>query len=96
MMKNSFGGMSEWRVAVRHGSSKRERVMLELLLYCYLFANMRFAGPIAAVADFVDDLKTRCMRLVAPAMMDRREPAGGAWLWTEQLNRLDAYVGSIA
>ena len=29
--------------------------MLELLLYCHMFANMRFAGHIAAVMDFIGE-----------------------------------------
>jgi hypothetical protein len=70
--------------------------MLELLLYCHMFAHMRFAGHIAAVADVIGETRMRCGHLLAPLVRGRREPAGGVWLWAEQLNRLDAYVGSIA
>jgi hypothetical protein len=70
--------------------------MLELLLYCHMFANMRFAGHIAAAADFIGETRMRCGHLLAPLVRGRGEPADGPWLWTEQLDRLDAYVGSLA
>ena len=71
--------------------------MLELLLYCHMLANIRFAAEIAAVMDFVESLKTRCRHLFAPAAASRREPAYVYSLWLEQsLDRLDAYVGSAA
>jgi hypothetical protein len=75
--------------------------MLELLLYCHMFANMRFAGHIAAAADFIGAAKMRCDRLLAPAMRGSREPGSAFIDWTEaelmrSLDRLDAYVSSMA
>jgi len=75
--------------------------MLELLLYCHMFANVKYAGEIAAVMDFVGSLKSRCKRLLAPAAAGCREPVSAFGFWTElelarSLDRLDAYVGSVA
>jgi hypothetical protein len=71
--------------------------MLELLLYCQMFARLRYAGEIMLVMDFIGDLTPRCRRLVAPAAADRREPVGAFGFLTEHaLDRLDAYVGSAA
>jgi hypothetical protein len=71
--------------------------MLELLLYCQMFARLRYAGEIMLVMDFTRDLTTRCRRLVAPAAANRREPVCPFGFLTEHaLDRLDAYVGSAA
>ncbi len=71
--------------------------MLELLLYCQMFARLRYAGEIMVVMDFIDDFATRCRRFVALAAADRREPACAFGFLTEHaLDRLDAYVGSAA
>jgi hypothetical protein len=71
--------------------------MLELLLYCQMFARLRYAGEIMLVMDFIGDLATGCRRLVAPAEADRREPVCAFGFLTEHaLDRLDAYVGSAA
>ena len=82
--------------------------MLELLLYCHMFAKLRYAGEIAAVTDAVMDFIGRTKvghgrwdgLWPAPAKR-RREAAFGFGFWTEQdlmgsLDRLDAYVGSVA
>jgi hypothetical protein len=79
--------------------------MLELLLYCQMVARLRYADEIMLVMDFIGDflsdfpgdLKARCRRLVAPAVAARREPVCPFGFWTEHsLDRLDAYVGSVA
>jgi hypothetical protein len=81
--------------------------MLELLLYCHMFAKLRYAGEIAAITDgvmdFIGRTKARqgCWDGLWPAPRRRREAAFGLGFWTEQdlmqsLDRLDAYVGSVA
>jgi len=71
--------------------------MLELLLYCQMFARLRYAGEIMLVTDLIGDLTARCRRLVAPAAAHRREPVCAFGFFTEHaLDRLDAYVGSAA
>jgi hypothetical protein len=73
--------------------------MLELLLYCHLFANMRFASHIAAVTDFIDEVKIYCSRVYGAVVRGTREPAFGGWTERElvrSLDRLDAYVSSMA
>ena len=75
--------------------------MLELLLYCHMIANMKYAGHFAAVADFIDRMKAQCTRLLAPIVSGRRQPAAVFDCWTEQtlvrsLDRLDAYVTLMA
>ncbi len=75
--------------------------MLELLLYCHMIANLKYAGPIAAVADFIGSAKTQCRRLLAGAISGRKQAAAGFDCWTERelmrsLDRLEAYVSSMA
>ena len=75
--------------------------MLELLLYCHMIANMKYAGHFAAVADFIDRMKAQCTGLLAPIVSGRKQPASVFDCWTEQalvrsLDRLDAYVTSMA
>jgi hypothetical protein len=71
--------------------------MLELLLYCQMFARLRYAGEIMLVMDCIGDLTIRCQRLVAPFAANRREPVCAFGFFTEHaLDRLDAYVGSAA
>jgi hypothetical protein len=72
--------------------------MLELLLYCHMFAAMRYAGHIAAVTDFLGGARAWCRRWLAPG---RTEPAPMFACWiegelTRSLDRLDAYVTSMA
>jgi hypothetical protein len=72
--------------------------MLELLLYCHMIANLKYAGHIAAVADFVGRAKSQLGALVLPG---RTQPASMFDCWTEReltrsLDRLDAYVASMA
>jgi hypothetical protein len=72
-----------------------------LLLYCHMFANMRFARQIAAVADVIGAAKMHCDRLLAPVTRGTPEPASAFGGWTERelvrcLDRLDAYVSSMA
>jgi hypothetical protein len=75
--------------------------MLELLLYCHMFASLKYAGEIMAVMDFIGAVKLRCSRLLATPLPGRGEPASSFAFWTEQelirsLDRLDAYVASVA
>jgi hypothetical protein len=75
--------------------------MLELLLYCHMFANMRCAGHIAAVMDFLGSAMARCRRWRAPVVRGRTEPVSMFECWVERelmrsLDRLDAYVTSMA
>ena len=86
--------------------------MLELLLYCHMFAKLRYAGEIAAITDAVMDFigRTNARHGLWDGRWDglwpapvkrRREAAFGFGFWTEQdlmgsLDRLDAYVGSVA
>jgi hypothetical protein len=82
--------------------------MLELLLYCHMFAKLRYAGEIAAITDGVMDFigRTKARHglwdgLLPAPVRRRREAAFGFGFWSEQdlmqsLDRLDAYVGSVA
>jgi hypothetical protein len=83
----------------------KERVMLELLLYCHMFAKLRYAAEIAAVTDtvmdFVGRAKSRRVQWFGSAAPDRREPGFAFGAWTERdvtraLDRLNAYVASAA
>ncbi len=74
--------------------------MLELLLYCYIFASVKYAAEITAVMDFVGALKLRCNRLVT-ARHGCGQQASSFGFWSEQelirsLDRLDAYVAAVA
>lgn len=89
-------------MATRHTGTMKERAMLELLLYCHLFAKLRFAGEIAAVTDAVTDFvglaKARNARWL---VSEHREQAFAFGCWTERdlssaLDRLNAYVASAA
>ncbi len=83
--------------------------MLELLLYCHMFAKLRYAAEIAAISEAVIDLVDR-MRAryafspvawsasAAPARPTKTLPFGA---WTERdiataLDRLNAFVASAA
>ena len=73
--------------------------MLELLLYCHMIANMKYAGHFAAVTAFIAMVKAQCDRLFAPVASGRNQPVFEGW--TEQelarwLARLGAYVASMA
>jgi len=77
--------------------------MLELLLYCHLFAKLRFAGEIAAIREAVMGLvgqaKARHARWLVSIAPARAQPALAVGCWTEQelagaLDRLNAYVAS--
>jgi hypothetical protein len=80
--------------------------MLDLLTYCYVFANMRYPGEVAAAAAFLADLRTQCVGLVGRVLPGRRTVESSACGcpfddWTKQgllcsLERLDAYVSSMA
>jgi hypothetical protein len=75
--------------------------MLELLLYCYMFASLKYAGEIMAVMDFIGAAKQRCERMLATARSGRSQQALSYGFWTERelirsLDRLDAYVASAA
>jgi hypothetical protein len=78
--------------------------MLELLLYCYMIANLKYPGHFAAVAAFIATVKAQCDRLfvpVAPVASCRNQLAPVFDGWTEQelarwLARLETYVASIA
>jgi hypothetical protein len=75
--------------------------MLELLLYCHMIANMKYAGHFAAVTAFIAMVKAQCDRLFASGASGRKHLAPVFEGWTEQelvrlLARLDAYVASMA
>jgi hypothetical protein len=79
--------------------------MLELLLYCHLFAKLRFAAEIAVVTDAVMELVALAEAHYAhwlPRAGSRRKPQITAFgFWTERdmvqaLDRLNAYVASAA
>jgi len=73
--------------------------MLELLLYCYIVANLKYPGHFAAVTAFIATVKAQCDRLFVPVASGRNQPVFEDW--TEQelarwLARLEAYVASMA
>jgi hypothetical protein len=76
--------------------------MLELLLYCHLFAKLRFAGEIAIVTDAAKELVARAKARTAQLARPRRKAPGPVFgFWTERdlvqaLDRLNAYVGAAA
>jgi hypothetical protein len=75
--------------------------MLELLFYCYMFASLKYAGELMAVMNFAGAVKLRCNRLLATARHGRSPQAASFSFWSEQeltrsLDRLDAYVASVA
>jgi hypothetical protein len=79
--------------------------MLELLLYCHLFAKLRFASEIAIVSDaaieFLERTRVYAARWVARAEYGRKTPGPAFGFWTERdmvqaLDRLNAYVVSAA
>ena len=77
--------------------------MLELLLYCHLFAKLRFAGEIAIVTDAAMELVARAEAYAADWLgrTGRQAPGPVFGLWTERdmaqaLDRLNAYVVSAA
>jgi hypothetical protein len=79
--------------------------MLELLLYCHMVANMKYADHFAAVTAFIAMVKAQCDRLfasVAPPVASCRKHLAPVFEGrTEQelvrlLARLDAYVASMA
>jgi hypothetical protein len=75
--------------------------MLELLLYCHMIANMKYAGHFTALTAFIAMVKAQCDRLFASATFDRKHLAPVLESWTEQelvrlLARLDADVASMA
>jgi hypothetical protein len=75
--------------------------MLELLLYCHMIANLKYADHFAAVTAFIATVKAQCDCLFAPVAPGRKQLAPVFAGWTEQelarlLARLDAYVVSMA
>jgi len=75
--------------------------MLELLLYCYIVANLKYPGYFAAVAAFIATVKAQCDRLFAPVASGCNQLAPVFDGWTEEelarwLARLEAYVASMA
>ena len=76
--------------------------MLELLLHCYIVANLKYPGYFAAIAAFIATVKAQCDGLfmpVAPVASCRNQLAPVFENWTEQarwLARLEAYVASMA
>jgi hypothetical protein len=79
--------------------------MLELLLYCHLFAKLRYAAEIAVVTEAVMDLvgrtKARCGQWLGSGAQSCNARASTFGFWTEQdlgqaLDRLNAYVASAA
>jgi hypothetical protein len=97
--------MSESNMAARLKSMMKERAMLELLLYCHMFAKLRYAAEIAAVTDavmsFAGCTKARDGQWRGAAAPSRDAAASVFGFWTEQdlgraLDRLNAYVASAA
>lgn len=79
--------------------------MLELLLYCHLFAKLRFAAEIAAVTEALLELvgrtKAHCARWLPQAGHGRKAPVTAFGFCTERdmlqaLDRLNAYFASAA
>ena len=79
--------------------------MLELLLYCHMFAKLRYATEIAvvteAVMDFIGRAKQRHLQWLGSDAPYRGEPEFAFGAWTERemtraLDRLNAYVASAA
>ena len=79
--------------------------MLELLLYCQMFAKLRYAAEIAAITetviDMIGQLKARFGRHVTSAAPAYRASAFPFGAWTERdiataLDRLNAFVASAA
>jgi hypothetical protein len=75
--------------------------MLELLLYCHIIANMKYAGHFAAVTAFIATVKAQCDRLFAPVVPGRKQLApvftgGMEEELARLLVRLEAYVASMA
>jgi len=77
--------------------------MLELLLYCHLFAKLRFAGEIAIVTDvameLVERAKVHAAHWLAPTGCKAPIPVFGFWTerdMVQALDRLNAYVVSAA
>ena len=79
--------------------------MLELLLYCHLFAKLRFAGEIAIVTDMAMELiaraKAQAAHWLARTGYGRKAPVTVFGFWTERdmaqvLDRLNVYVASAA
>jgi hypothetical protein len=79
--------------------------MLELLLYCHLFAKLRFAGEIALVTDAAMELVARAKAHIAHRLprtgYGREAPVTTFGFWTERdmvqaLDRLNAYVVAAA
>jgi hypothetical protein len=77
--------------------------MLELLLYCYVTANLKYPGHFAAVTAVIATVKAQCDRLFAPVVSvvyGRNQLAPVFAGWSEQelarlLARLEAYVASM-
>jgi hypothetical protein len=74
--------------------------MLELLLYCYMIANLKYPGHFAAVAAFIAMVKAQCDRLFVPVASGRSQLAPVFDGWTEEelarrLAQLEAYVASM-
>jgi hypothetical protein len=93
-------GLSKEGMAVRPRNNEGDGAMLELLLYCHMIANTKYAGHFAAVTAFIATVKAQCDRLLAPVVPGRKQPAPVFEGWTEQelarlLARLDAYVTSM-
>ncbi len=75
--------------------------MLELLSYCHMIANMKYAGYFAAVTAVIATVKAQCDRLFTPVASGHQQLTPVFEDWTEQelvrlLTRLDAYVASTA
>ena len=79
--------------------------MLELLLYCHLFAKLRFAGEIAIVTDaameLVERAKARTAHWLPRTEYGRKAPVPAFGFWNERdmahaFDRLNAHVLSAA
>ena len=75
--------------------------MLDLLIYCHIFASMRYSAELAAAAALATRIRTQCARWAAHVVARRQARSCPFDYWTDQgllcsLDRLDAYVSSMA
>jgi hypothetical protein len=80
--------------------------MLDLLVYCHVFASMRYPHEVAAIMAAASRIKRQCANLLARALRDRQIVTHSIEAypfdyWTHRsllcaLDRLDAYMSSMA
>ncbi len=75
--------------------------MLDLLVYCHVFASMRYPHYVAAVSEAAATIRAQCGRFFAHAALRRQTVTCPFDYWSKQgllcsLDRLDAYVSAMA